>query len=42
MSLIINWFQDINLEKEDKTINGLFDVKSELQLITIDDEHFSL
>ena len=40
VSLIINRFQNINPEKEGKTVNGLADVKSELRMITVEDEHF--
>ena len=42
VSLIISWFQNINPEKEGKTVNGLADVKSELRMITVEDEHFSM
>ena len=42
VSLIISRFQNINPEKEGKTINGPVDVKSELRMITVEDEHFSI
>ena len=40
--MIISWFQNINLKKKGKTVNGLADVKSELRMITMEDEHFSM
>ena len=42
VSLIISWFQNINPEKEGKTVNGPTDVKSELRMITVEDKHFSM
>ena len=42
VSLIISRFQNINLEKEGKIVNGPADVKSELRMITVEDEHFSM
>ena len=42
VSLIISRFQNINPEKEEKTVNGPADVKSELRLITVEDEYFSM
>ena len=42
LSLIISRFQNINPKKEEKTVNGLADVKSELRMITVEDEHFSM
>ena len=42
VSLIISRFQNINPEKEGKTVNGPADVKSELRMITVEDEHFSM
>ena len=42
VSLIISRFQNINLEKEGKTVNGLADVKSKLRMITVKDENFSM
>ena len=41
-TLIMSRFQNINPEEEGKTVNGLAHVKNELQLITIDNKHFSL
>ena len=41
VSLIISRFQNINPKKEGKTVNGPVDVKSELRMITVEDEHFS-
>ena len=40
MTLIISWFQNINPEKEGKTVNGSVDVKSELSMIIVEDFHF--
>ena len=42
VSLIISRFQNINPEKEGKTVNGPADVKSELRMITVEDKHFSM
>ena len=42
VSLIISRFQNINPEKEGKTVNGPADVKSELRIITVEDEHSSM
>ena len=42
VSLIISRFQNINPEKEGKTVNGPADVKNELRMITVEDEHFSM
>ena len=42
VSLIIIRFQNINPEKEGKTVNGPVDVKSELRMITVEDKHFSM
>ena len=42
MTLIINRFQNINSEKEGKTVNGSTDVKSELRMITVEDSHFAM
>ena len=42
VSLIISRFQNINPEKEGKTVNGPADVKSELGMFTVEDEHFSM
>ena len=42
VSLIISRFQNINPKKEGKTVNGPVDVKSELRMITVEDEHFSM
>ena len=42
VSLIISWFQNINLEKEGKTANMPADIKSKLRMITVEDEHFSM
>ena len=42
VSLIISQFQNINPEKEGKTVNGPADVKSELRMITVEDNHFSM
>ena len=40
--MIISRFQNINPEKEGKTVNGPVDVKNELRMITMEDEHFSM
>ena len=40
--MIISRFQNINPKKEGKTVNGLADVKSELRMIIVEDEHFSI
>ena len=42
VSLIISRIQNINPEKEGKTVNGPTDVKSELRMITVEDKHFSM
>ena len=42
VSLIISRFQNINPEKEGKTVNGPADLKSKLRMITMEDEHFSM
>ena len=42
MYLIISRFQNINPKKEEKTVNGPADVKSELRMIIVEDEHFSM
>ena len=42
VSLIISRFQNINPEKEGKTVNRPADVKSELRMITMEDDHFSM
>ena len=42
MTLIISRFQNINPEKEDKTVNGPADVKSELRMIIVEDLHFAM
>ena len=41
-TLIISQFQNINPEKEGKTVNGPADVKSELRMITMEDSHFAM
>ena len=35
-------FQNINLKKEGKTVNGPVDVKSKLCMITMEDKHFTM
>ena len=42
VSLIISRFQNINPEKEGKIVNGPVNVKNELRMITVEDEHFSM
>ena len=42
VSLIISRFQNINPKKEGKTVNGPADVKSELRMITVEEDHFSM
>ena len=41
-TLIISRFQNINPEKEGKTVNGPAYVKSELRMITVEDSHFAM
>ena len=39
---MISQFQNINPEKEGKIINWPFDVKSELKMMTVDNDHFAM
>jgi hypothetical protein len=40
--LIVSRFQSINLEKDDGTIKGTFDLKNVIKIITSPDETFEL
>ena len=42
VSLIISQFQNINPEKEGKIVKMPIDVKSEIRMMTVDDEHFAM
>ena len=41
-SLIVSRFQSINPEKEGRIVGGLSDLKSEMRIITLEDEHFDM
>ena len=41
-SLIISRFQSINPEKKEQIVGGPSDLKSEMRIITLEDEHFDM